>query len=31
VILAERLARGELDPNEYRQRLQVLQETTSRP
>jgi putative membrane protein len=31
LILAERLARGEIDPNEYRQRLQVLQETTSRP
>jgi putative membrane protein len=30
-ILAERLARGELDPDEYRQRLQTLQETTSRP
>jgi putative membrane protein len=30
-ILAERLARGELDPEEYRQRLQTLQETTSRP
>jgi putative membrane protein len=30
-ILAERLARGELDPDEYRQRLQILQETTSRP
>jgi putative membrane protein len=29
-ILAERLARGELDPDEYRQRLQTLQETTSR-
>jgi putative membrane protein len=29
-ILAERLARGELDPDEYRQRLQMLQETTSR-
>jgi putative membrane protein len=30
-ILAERLARGELDPEEYRQRLQTLQETTSLP
>ena len=30
-ILAERLARGELDPEGYRQRLQTLQETTSRP
>jgi putative membrane protein len=30
-ILAERLARGELDPDEYRQRLQTLQETTNRP
>jgi putative membrane protein len=30
-ILAERLARGELDPEEYRQRLQILQETTRRP
>ena len=29
-ILAERLARGELDAEEYRQRLQTLQETTSR-
>jgi putative membrane protein len=29
-ILAQRLARGELDPDEYRQRLQTLQETTSR-
>ena len=29
-ILAERLARGEIDAEEYRQRLQVLQETTSR-
>ena len=29
-ILAERLARGELDPDEYRQRLQTLQETTNR-
>jgi putative membrane protein len=30
-ILAERLARGEIDPDEYRQRLQTLQETTRRP
>ena len=30
-ILAQRLARGEIDPDEYRQRLQTLQETTSRP
>jgi len=30
-ILAERLARGEIDLDEYRQRLQILQETTSRP
>jgi putative membrane protein len=29
-ILAERLARGELDPEEYRQRPQTLQETTNR-
>jgi putative membrane protein len=29
-VLAERLARGEIDPEEYRQRLQILQETTSR-
>ena len=29
-LLAERLARGELDPDEYRQRLQTLQETTNR-
>src|SRR5215217_5185583 len=29
-ILAERLVRGEIDPDEYRQRLQTLQETTSR-
>ena len=29
-ILAERLARGELDPEEYPQRLQTLQETTNR-
>jgi putative membrane protein len=30
-ILAQRLARGEVDPEEYRQRLQTLQETTNRP
>ena len=30
-VLAQRLARGELDPEEYRQRLQTLQETTNRP
>jgi putative membrane protein len=30
-ILTERLARGEIDPDEYRQRLQTLQETTRRP
>jgi putative membrane protein len=30
-ILAQRLARGEIDADEYRQRLQTLQETTSRP
>ena len=30
-VLAERLARGEIDPDEYRHRLQTLQETTSRP
>jgi putative membrane protein len=30
-ILAQRLARGEIDPDEYRRRLQTLQETTSRP
>jgi uncharacterized membrane protein len=30
-ILAERLARGEIDPEEYRQHLQTLQEITSRP
>jgi len=30
-ILAQRLARGEIDPDEYRQRLQTLLETTSRP
>jgi putative membrane protein len=30
-ILAQRLARGELDADEYRHRLQTLQETTSRP
>jgi putative membrane protein len=29
-LLAERLARGELDPDEYHQRLQILQETTNR-
>jgi len=29
-ILAERLVRGEIDPDEYHQRLQTLQETTSR-
>jgi putative membrane protein len=29
-ILAERLARGEIDPEEYRQRLQTLQEITNR-
>jgi putative membrane protein len=29
-ILAQRLARGELDPDEYRQRLQILQETANR-
>lgn len=29
-ILAQRLARGQLDPEEYRQRLQTLQETTNR-
>jgi putative membrane protein len=29
-ILAERLVRGEIDPDEYRQRLQTLQATTSR-
>ena len=29
-ILAQRLAHGEIDPNEYRQRLQTLQETTNR-
>jgi putative membrane protein len=29
-ILAQRLAHGELDPDEYRQRLQTLQETTNR-
>jgi putative membrane protein len=28
-VLAERLARGEIDPDEYRQRLQTLQETTN--
>ena len=30
-ILAQRLARGEIDADEYRQRLQTLQETTNRP
>jgi putative membrane protein len=30
-VLAQRLAHGEIDPDEYRQRLQTLQETTSRP
>jgi putative membrane protein len=30
-ILAERLARGELDPEEYRQRLQTLHEVAGRP
>jgi putative membrane protein len=30
-VLAQRLARGEIDPDEYRQRLQALQETTNRP
>jgi putative membrane protein len=29
-ILAERLARGAIDPEEYRQRLQTLQQTTNR-
>ena len=29
-ILAQRLARAELDPEEYRQRLQTLQETAHR-
>jgi putative membrane protein len=29
-VLALRLARGELDPEEYRQRLQTLQEATNR-
>jgi putative membrane protein len=29
-VLAERLARGEIDPDEYRHRLQTLQETTNR-
>jgi putative membrane protein len=29
-ILGQRLARGEVDPEEYRQRLQTLQETTNR-
>jgi putative membrane protein len=30
-VPAQRLAGGELDPDEYRQRLQILQETASRP
>jgi putative membrane protein len=29
-VLAQRLARGEIDLEEYRQRLQTLQETTNR-
>ena len=29
-VLAQRLARGEIDPDEYRQRLQTLQGTTNR-
>jgi putative membrane protein len=29
-VLAQRLARGEIDPDDYRQRLQTLQETTNR-
>ena len=29
-VLAERLARGEIDADEYRQRLQTLQEATGR-
>ena len=29
-VLAERLARGEIDAEEYRQRLQTLQEATGR-
>jgi putative membrane protein len=29
-ILAQRLARGELDADEYRHRLQILQETANR-
>jgi putative membrane protein len=29
-VLAERLARGDIDPEEYRQRLQTLQEITNR-
>jgi putative membrane protein len=29
-ILAQRLAHGEIDPDEYRQRLQTLHETTNR-
>lgn len=30
-ILAQRLARGEIEADEYRQRLQTLQGSTSRP
>ena len=30
VVAAERLARGEIDADEYRQRLQILQEATGR-
>jgi putative membrane protein len=30
-VLAERLARGEIEADEYRQRLQTLKETPSRP
>jgi putative membrane protein len=30
-ILAERFARGEIDQDEYRQRLQTLRSTTGRP
>jgi putative membrane protein len=29
-LLAERLARGEIDPDEYRQRLQVVREDAAR-
>jgi uncharacterized membrane protein len=29
-VVAQRLARVEIDPDEYRQRLQTLQETTNR-